>query len=240
MSSPRLPDSSGDSSGFHGWATLPCRQISWPTLEDSPCSQGRATPPHAQVSTIASTLRSCTSSGSQGHALRMVTLPGPSPNSLSTARTRRRQSRWSSPPSTSPAIPSAQETNTDASDDDVGDVMGNVVNKARLGLLRGDIEAPSPSPQLQPRDTAPLNRVVEATPEATSPRGQHPPQDPAPSIRGSREPLLDVEEDILEADYTHILDHGNPPPTLYPIPANGLPSLQTAHRTHVTTTTHVP
>ena len=51
---------------------------------------------------------------------------------------------------------------------------------------------------------------------------------------------MDVEEDILEADYVPILDHDDPPPTQYPIPANGLPSLQTAHRTHVTTTTHVP
>ena len=49
-----------------------------------------------------------------------------------------------------------------------------------------------------------------------------------------------MEEDILEADYAPILDHDDPPPTHYPIPANGLPSLQTAHRTHVTTTTHVP
>ena len=145
MSSPRLLDSSGDSSGFHGWATPPCRQISWPTLEDSPCSQGWATPPHAQVSTIASPLRSCTSSGSQGRALGMVTLPGPSPKSLSTARTRRRQTRWSSPPSTSPAIPAAQEENTGVIDDNVGDVMEGVVITNRFRLLRGDLEAPSPT-----------------------------------------------------------------------------------------------
>ena len=63
--------------------------------------------------------------------------------------------------------------------DNVGDVMEDVmegvVNRNRSRLLRGDLEAPSPSPQPQPQDTAPLNRVVEATPEATSPRGQHPP-----------------------------------------------------------------